>query len=388
MRPTISLPTILLLAAALIGALSQPGCEGPANAALDRPVDDLERVEFEPVSTADLVEQRTYFGGLVASSQVALYPLLSEQITSFPVEEGSRVEKGQTVAVIRSAGIRQTKAQTKAQIEAMDVSLANLSRDLERARQLHRESIVTRQALEQIESSYLSNQAQRKALEAGLRQVSITARNAVIKAPFDGVVTGKRLEAGDIASPQAPLCSIARTDPIRMDLGVIERDLALVRTGMRVEVTVDAHPGRVFVGSIAKILPTLEAGTRTNEVRVEIPNPFEESAEGPPLKPGMFGRARIIIEDRPGSVVTPARSLMVDPEGRSGFRRALVVDDGGIARGRTVEIGIRNGDMVEVKAGLRPGDRVVVHGQYGTEEGARVEAVEARREAGEGEASS
>jgi RND family efflux transporter MFP subunit len=366
----------LVVAIATAALATFGGCSRPADAATEeRGMDKrLRRVEVEPVSTAEVTERRVYTGGLEASARVALYPLLSERITAFPVEEGTEVRAGQTVALIRAAGLRQSRAQMRAQIEGIDETLASQTRELERARGLHETRVVTRQSLDQLESGYRASLSQRKALEAGLGQISVTAGNAVIRAPFDGVITDKRAETGDIASPQLPLCAVAQVDPIRLDIAVVERDLAVIRHGMRVEVAVDAHPGRIFVGEVAKILPVLDPGTRTNEVRIEIPNPVDEATGERPLKPGMFGRADIIVDTRPGALIVPTRALMVDPEGREGVRRVLVLDDGGVARERLVELGTSSGEAWEITNGLVAGERVVVRGQHGVEDGERVEA--------------
>mgnify|MGYP001425634984 CR=1 FL=1 len=369
MQTTFCAASILLL------ALLAAGCSKKADAAGDA-ADQVRSVDYVTVTTAPIVERRIYTGDLEATASVALYPLLQERIVSFPVEEGTEVKAGQVIALIRAASLKESRAQTQAQIEALDETLASQSRELERARSLHESRIVTQQTLDQMESAYRTNLAQRKVLDAGLGQVEITAGNAIIKAPFDGIISGKRLEQGDIASPAQPLCTVVQMDPIRLSIPVIERDLAVVRTGLAVEVTVDAHPGRVFRGEVTRILPVLDPGTRTNEVRIEIPNPVEADAGGPALKPGMFGHAEIIVRTVPDAVVVPTRSLMVDPEGRTGMRRVLVLTKDNVAQEKLVETGTASGDVFEVKSGLAAGERVVVRGQYGVADGERVKATD------------
>ncbi|MFO8071008.1 MAG: efflux RND transporter periplasmic adaptor subunit [Polyangia bacterium] len=353
-----------------VGADTSPGDAGPR----------LKTVHVSEIETADIVDRRRYTGGLEASAEVELYPLLSERIVDFPVEEGEQVAAGQTVARIRAVGLRYGQAQMLAEIESLNETIANQKRELERAKRLHETNVVTEQSLQQIESSYRSALAKRKSLEASLGQISVNAGHAVIEAPFDGVVTAKRFEVGDIASPQAPLCKVVETDPIRLDLEVIERDLGDVREGQQVRVEVDAHTDRVFFGEVTRIMPVLDAATRTNEVRVEIQNPIEKTSGRRPLKPGMFARAEIVVGERPGAPVVPARALMVDTrsEAGGGGREVLVAGEGDVVSRRTVEVGVRNDDSYEILAGLRVEERVVVRGQYGVEDGERVRAVEAR----------
>ncbi len=362
-----------------LAASLQIGCSSPAGADTSAGDADprLKTVHVSRIATDDIVDRRRYTGGLQASAEVELYPLLSERIIGFPVEDGDSVDAGQTVVRIRAAGLRHNQAQMLAEIESLNETIANQKTELERAKKLHETNVITEQALQRIESSYRSTLAKRKSLKASLGQISVSAGHAVIEAPFDGVVTAKRFEVGEIASPQAPLCKVVQVDPIRLELEVIERELGDVREGQQVRVEVDARPDRVFLGEVTRIMPVLDAATRTNEVRVEIQNPSEEDGRRP-LKPGMFARAEIVVGERPGAPTVPARALMVDTrsDAGDGGREVLVVGEGNEVSRRTVEVGVRNGGRYEILAGLRVGERVVVRGQYGVADGERVRAVE------------
>ncbi|MBN2527433.1 MAG: efflux RND transporter periplasmic adaptor subunit [Deltaproteobacteria bacterium] len=331
--------------------------------------DTAKNVILYTVTTMDIMDKRAYAADLEASTEVTLYPLVAERIVSFPVEEGDRVRKGDMIAKIRAASIKKSIAQMQAEIEALDQDLMSQKRELERSSELYNKSVITEQTLEQMESGYMAGLARRKSLEASLGQVEITAGNAVMKSPVEGFIVDKRLEEGDVAQMAVPLCSIVQVDPIRVELGIIEKDLMAVRKGTEVELSVSAVPGRIFHGRIVRILPVLDRETRTNEAQIEIDNPVDEELGAPLLKPGMYGEVNLVIGRRENQVVVPSRVLMIAENASVDQRRVFVVDKNQIAHSRMVRVGIRNGDWFEIIEGLKTGERVVIKGQYNLRDG-------------------
>lgn len=336
---------------------------------------ELKKVRVHSVSTRNVVDKRTYAADLEASVEVTLYPLMAERIASFPWEDGDRVKAGQTIARIRSAGLKKGIAQMQAEIEALDRTLENQRRDLDRSRELYNTRIITQQNLDQIESGYTSALARRKSLEASLGQVEVNAGNALLKSPIDGFIVRKQQEEGDTAQLGLPLCSIVCVDPIRVTLGITEKDLPDVRQGMTVELTVGAAPGRVFKGEVVRILPVLDVATRTNEVRIDIANPVDEERNAPLLKPGMFGRVSIVVAQKENQPVVPARALMVADDASSDARKVFTADKNNIVRERMIRVGVRNDSWYEVLSGLKVGERVVMRGQYGLRDKDKVEVL-------------
>ncbi|MBN2716980.1 MAG: efflux RND transporter periplasmic adaptor subunit [Deltaproteobacteria bacterium] len=338
--------------------------------------DRAKKVILHTVSTMDMVDKRVYSADLEASSEVTLYPLVAERIVSFPVSEGDRVHAGQVVARIRAASIKKSIAQMQAEIESLDQTIGSQKRELERSAALYDKAVITQQTLDQMQSGYNATLAKRKSLEASLGQIEVSAGNAVLKSPVDGFIVGKRLEEGDIAQPAMPLCKIVSVDPIRIELGITEKDLMAVQEGMDVELKVSALPQSVFPGKIIRMLPTVDKATRTNEARIEIANPVITAANGSHgghlLKPGMYGRVEIVVARRPACVAVPSRALMVGTYVSDNERQVFVVDKNGSAHEKVVQIGVQNGDMVEVTKGLVAGDRVVIRGQYSLRSGDRV----------------
>jgi RND family efflux transporter MFP subunit len=362
----------VLLATALAGA-----------AACAPQTEDSETVEtskshviVETVRRADITETLTYVADLEPYAEVRLYSPLADRILSFPWENGQTVRKGQRVALVRKEGVDKGIEQVVAQADALDVQVRHLESELKRSQELLDAGVITRQTFDQIQTSLDSTRAQRRALDASRAQMAVTANNAVITAPIDGVIGGKTLQRGDMAAPQIPLCSVMQIDKLKAKLRLVEADVAKVELGHQVVLRFDAYPEETFAGTVTSILPYLEAGTRTNTVEVTIDNPDEDGARQ--LKPRMFGSAELVLERREGVVVAPEPALLLDSQvlEQQGngelLRKAFVVGDDGVAHERLVRLGARNGSLFEIESGLDAGDQLVVRGQHGLREGAAV----------------
>ena len=180
------------------------------------------------------------------------------------------------------------------------------------------------------------------------------ARHAlVVRSPASGIVMEKSAVAGVRAMAGDTLFKIADLSTVWIIAEVYEQDIGLIAQGQKVQARLDAYPGQAFEGRVGFIYPTLNAATRTARVRVELPNPKGL------LKPMMYARLEIATGSHRGLAVP--RSAVLE----SG-RRALVLVDLGAGRfePRTVKVGIRGEDMVEVLEGLQRQERVVVGANF------------------------
>jgi RND family efflux transporter MFP subunit len=183
-----------------------------------------------------------------------------------------------------------------------------------------------------------------------------------------------------------PLCRIIDVDKLKVQLRLVEADVPKVKVGQEVVLHLDAYPKQTFTGEVAVVLPYLEQHTRTNTVEVTVDNPKQEKTGERLLKPGMFGRAELVVERRKNVLVAPEHALLLDnqilDQQKPGevLRKAFVVEDGGVARKRIVKLGARKGARWQVLSGLKEGERLIVRGQHGLKDGQRVEIVEAAKE--------
>jgi RND family efflux transporter MFP subunit len=374
---------LTIRATAALAALAW-GCGKPADADSTRGVDDARPVHVEPVARQDVEEVLVYAVDLEPSAEVRIYSMISETIVDFPWQDGDRVEKGQRIALIRKNALTKGMAQAAAQLEGLDVQIGSLGDQLERSRPLLSGGAMSQNEYDKLESSYLSMVAQRKAMSASKGQLADQVGKATISAPISGVVAFKAYEVGDMASPAVPLCRILAVDELKARLDLVEEDVPKVHMGQEVHLVLDAYPGRIFSGRITSILPYLDPATRTNAVEVTLANPADGTGERM-LKPGMFGKAEIVVARHENAVVAPGVALLMDDllldSRKPGqiLRRAFAVGEDGKASERVVEIGIRQGSAYEILSGLEEGEKLVVRGQHGLVDGQAVRVVEAEK---------
>lgn len=375
-----------LLAATLVtcGAIVLASLMGCGEATSKKAPETIKKaVQVEPVTRTDMAEVLTYVADLKPFVEVKLYSPVPDRILRFPVHEGDEVRQGQLIALVRKEGMDKGLEQIGAQMDALDVQLGNLEGELERSQKLLNAGVITRQVFDQVQTSYLATKAQRRGLDASRGQLLVTANNAVITAPISGVVASKMLHVGDMAAPQIPLARVLQIDKLKAELKLIEEDVDKIKEGMAVNIRLDAFPGKVFSGVITRIMPYIDPATRTNMVEVVVDNPRDEATGNRHLKPGMFGRAELVVEQRAGVLSAPEPALLLDNQvlkqqakGEK-LRKAFVVDAQQVAHQRLVRIGTRKGSQIEILDGLSLGDQVVVRGQHTLKDGQAVEIVAA-----------
>jgi len=364
---------------ALIAVL---GCSG--SKASDEPEEQLTTVRVETLGREDIAEILRYVADLEPYAEVKLFSPVPDRILYFALRDGDEVARGQRVALIRKEGIDRGLEQIVAQVEALDIQIQNLEKEVARARQLLDKEVLSKAMFDQIDTRYKSSVAQRKALMASKGQLAVSAANAAITAPIAGVIANKMLETGDMAVPQIPLCSVVAIDRLKVKLKLIESDVAKVKEGQEVKIFLDAYPGRPFLGEVTNIMPYLDAATRTNTVEVVLDNPKEDTGTRA-LKPGMFGRAELVVELHEQVVAAPEPALLLDNEilekQKPGemVRKAFVIDGDSIAHERLVHLGARKGSLYEVLDGLSVDEKIVVRGQHGLKDGEKVEIVAAEQ---------
>ncbi len=157
--------------------------------------------------------------------------------------------------------------------------------------------------------------------------------------------------------PGEALYQIADISGVWVLADVFERDIATVRNGQTVDVSIDAYPGKTFVGKVSYVYPTVNAQTRTVPVRVELANP------GGLLRPAMY--ANIDLKVSPGGTAPGVLAVPTSAVIDSGTRQRVIVQkEAGRFEPREVKLGVRGDNYVEVKEGVREGEQVVVSANF------------------------
>ncbi|HQP37413.1 MAG TPA: efflux RND transporter periplasmic adaptor subunit [Polyangiaceae bacterium] len=373
------LPSFLALFVALPGAASLSGCKKKSSD--DASAQARKPVLVHEVQRGDITDLLSYPAELLPYAEVRVFSTIPDRILDFPWKDGQEIQRGQRVALVRKEGLDRGLEQMAAQLDGLDAQIRNMESELGRTRDLADAGVLTQNVLDNVETQHTSLQAQRRALAAGRAQLAVSAGNAMIAAPISGVIAGKTVEKGDMASPQMPLCRIMQIDQLKVTFRLIEADVAKVRLKQEVVLTLAAHPGKEFRGAVTTVLPYLDRETRTNTVEVTVDNPVDAATGQRPLKPGMFGQARLLIAEHKNVVLAPEPALLLDEnliakqkQGET-LRRAMVVGPDGLAQERVVRLGARKGTTWEILEGLNDKERLIVRGQHGLKAGQPVEIV-------------
>jgi HlyD family secretion protein len=282
------------------------------------------------------------------------------------VEEGDSVEKGQIIAVVDHESIEAQVNQAKAALTTAEaqrtqaqVALSQTEKDQERLRNLYAEGATSKQSLDKIEADYKSLVAQHELAQArvdqsqaGLNQALIQLSECFITAPISGVIAQKFLEDGDMAMVTRPIFTLMDVDVVKVKADLVERYLTQVHNGTEAALDVDAYPDKAFRGQVTKVSPILNVVNRTAQLEITIPNPDHL------LKPGMFARIALTLARKENVPVIPEAAVLRDASAQHVF-----VVENGVARRRTVALGLEEGPRVEVTDGLRPGEMLVTAGQ-------------------------
>lgn len=323
-------------------------------------------------------------GTVQSRRRASLSPEMGGRVEVLAVRKGDRVRAGQ---VLMRLSDTEHRAQLLLQERAHEAAVAAereacqavdlAEREAARARRLLEEGIGSQQLVDQLETARVGRIAACEAARARVRQAEAavgvakaTLERTVLRAPFSGVVAEVSTEVGEWITPSPPglpippVIELIATEEIYISAPIDEVDLARMRPGLRAKVTLDALPGRVLQGHVARVAPYVDARAQENRT-VEVEVELEDRAASRELVPGTSADVEIVLEVRDDVLRIPAYALL------QGDHVMLVRGD--VLARVPVKTGLRNWDFVEITEGLAPGDRVVVSlDRPEVREGARV----------------
>jgi RND family efflux transporter MFP subunit len=323
-------------------------------------------VELAKVTRGDIAARLTVVGNLIGQTTVDVVPRTGGRVVSVNVQLGDSVKRGQVLAKIEDQELREQVRQAEASHAVAQATIRQRETDvqlsqtnLERSRNLYGRQLLPKQTLDDAEARYAAAvaqldlaKAQFSQAQARLEELRISLGNTSIESPVNGFVGRRNVDPGAWASNSAPVVSVVDISNVRLVANVVEKDLRLVGVGDPAEVEVDAYPGEIFKGRIARVAPVLDPATRTASIEIEVPNP------GYRLKPGMYARMAVTIDDQKGTLLVP-KNAVVDYENKRGV---FTMTGENKSQFVPVQIGIEDETRVEIKAGLNEGDPIVTGG--------------------------
>jgi RND family efflux transporter MFP subunit len=331
------------------GAAFLAGC-GTAGEAEPGEIDRPTAVRAVPIVQEEIARPIVATGVVAAKDEVALSFKIGGVVARVAVDGGARVSAGQMLAEL---DLREIDAQVSRARSAADKA----ERDLERARRLYADSVVTLSIRQDTETGA---EVARADLEAAL----VNREFAVITAPAAGVILRRTAEPGETVPPGAPILlfgSDARGRVLRV--GLSDRDLVRVARGDPAVVRFEALPGREITGQVADISAAAQMGTGTYGVEIALEG-------GGELANGFVGTAEIIPQGRTSAARVPIEAI-IEADGDRGVVFTLSAD-GGHAERRVVTIAFIDGTDVAVSGGLEGAVSVITDGAPYLEDGAPV----------------
>lgn len=343
-------------------------------------VDSAEKEEAVPVTLATVTKGRLSEGDILsgvvaAGAEVSVVPKIAGKVAMVAVDVGSQVKAGQVVlrldapelaAAVRQAEAALALAQSGLRQAELDYTVAAASYErgkflleqgaLPEAEFEAKYELPYRSAKERVEKLAPAQVAQ---AEAALALAEANLANTVLTAPLDGTVTARGVDPGEMASPAAPVLTIADLDPVMVEAEASEWQVNRLAVGQEVRVFVAAARAEPFTGVISSLSPAADPRTKSYRLKVRLANPHRL------VKPGMFARVDLGVTEE--VVLVPRDAVVSRKETAVVF---LVEKDRAVLR--RVQTGASDGRNIVITEGLEPGESIVVSGQERLTDGCKV----------------
>jgi RND family efflux transporter MFP subunit len=366
---------VLLFTVCFVTLLIGWGCSDSGSKTKE--VEEAVPVQITEVNLGSVVQSLDYTGDIEAELEVRVFSKIPDRITTFFVDEGDPVKKGDPIARVLATTIEQTVRQTEAGVGAAKAQETNLRLEYDRAQRLYKEDALSKQQFDAIKTQYESVQAQLEQAEAILSSSKSQLNDATVTAPISGIIGQRFYEEGDMANPALPVVSIVQMRRVKVSFDVTEEDLGEVAIGQEVSVIVKSYPETVFKGKLTKISPILDPLTRMAAVEAIIDNPDFL------LKPGMYANIVVTTGVIENIMVVPRyatleNTTMEKIEGTDQVIRNyfVFVIDSNKAVQKKLKIKYANHKSLAVLSGINIKDKLVITGQNNLRDGQPVTIVE------------
>jgi len=339
---------LLVLTLALLA-----GCSSKKEETKQKEVIEAIPVKVQKLESQNIAKTLDYTATLQADEQVYYAPASAGRIGKIYVEVGDRIRKGQLLVEMDPTNLRQAEVQLK-----------NLKTEYDRAVKLNETGSISKQAYDAAVTNY----------EVAKSNFDFLNENTKMLAPFDGIVTGKYFENGEVYTGAAvngaakpSIVAIEKINPLKAYVNLSEQYFLAVKKGTKVELKSNIFPDRVFEGVVDIVYPTIDPASRTFTVEVKIPNKDEA------LRPGMYGTINFFV-GQTDALVVPAIAVL---KLQGANNRYIFLNKDGKAKRVEVTLGRRFEDQVEIISDeIRPGDELIVVGQARLVDGSPLSVVQ------------
>lgn len=387
--------------------------KSPKNRTLRREIP----VQITPVIRKHLTYSLNATGDIAPLMQVDLFPKVSGYLERIHVHLGDSVRQGQLIAQIdRTEFLHKVKeaeakvAQAKAHLSEVEAGsrpeelrqageavrqaqsrFDNAKLHRERIEALFKRQVISKKEADTAEMEYTvaeaqlassqqhlkllkegarqevrdASQAKLKEMEALLAQEQIRFQNTLIMAPFQGDIVRRYVDAGALVSSSTPLVNLVHIETLKVVANVLEKDIPLLKPGMKAKIRTEAYPGKVFEGKLTRINTAVELATRTLQAEIYVTNSERL------LKPGMFAKIEVVLSEKPQALVIPRFAVIEE-----GGEKIIFIVKGNQALRKSIVTGYEQDQFVEILEGVSEGDSVVVKGQESLKDRSNIRVIE------------
>lgn len=315
-------------------------------------VEKVINVKTQELKLDTLSRDLEFVLNLLPQDELYLAPTTPGRIEQIKVDIGDHVRKGQLLVQMDKTQLTQAKIQ----LEQLEV-------DFQRISALHESNSISQQQYDQMKTQLAVTQKNVKYLE----------ENTTLLAPYSGVITGRYYENGELYSGapntqvgKAAIVTLQKINSLKAEVNISETYFPQIKKGEELLITSKVYPDVEFKGKIQRIHPVVDQMTRSFKVELTVAN------DDLKLRPGMFSKALLILEEEP-AIVVPAISVL-QQEGTN--NRYLFKNENGVAKRVNIKIGKRFDDRLEVISDkIQVGDQLVVVGQSLLSNGDKVKVV-------------
>ena len=350
-RAALTALVVLFAAAGCKGADESKAASGPS-AMLVGP-ENIAIVKAQEIRSGPAIS-----GNITPEEQASVRAEVGGTVLSTSAEQGQAVSKGQVLARIDDATLREAELAARSAVTTAQNSVEINRRQAERNDALLKAGAIAERDVELTRNQLTAAQAQLANAQAQLANARKQLSKATVTSPFSGIVSARQVNAGDVVQPGGALYTIVNPRTMRLEASVPANELSAVRIGIPVDFTVNGYPNRHFTGRITNINPVADPTTRQVRIIATIPN------AGNVLVGGLFADGHVASEVRSAPVLPLAA---VDERGLKPFVMRI---KNGVVDKAEVELGIRDAatETVEVRSGVQPGDTILLGAARGISE--------------------
>jgi RND family efflux transporter MFP subunit len=301
-----------------------------------------------------------------------IYSRTNGYLQKWYVDIGARVKQGQLLAVIQTPEVDQQLDQSLSNLNTAKANLALAEITKNRYEGLLKSHAVSQQDVDNAVGNYNANAAIVDANQANVKQLLALQSFEKIYAPFDGVVTARNTDIGDLISSgssggvKSDLFHIAQPGVLRVYVNVPEEYSQGIKAGMTADLALAEFPGRKFQGKLVRTADAINMTTRTLLIEVDVDNPTGT------LLTGSYAEVHLKVPTQASTYLLPVNTLIFRTEGL----QVGIVKDGSVAL-TTVTPGHDFGNQIEIVAGLNASDQIIINPPDSVVSGQKVQIVQA-----------